>query len=76
MVQTKIPKSFLHLPHNSQGVPCFGRKICCSVLYQTERQAEIKPMPPGPLKGELVILDYFLLPFRGRGRHLIRVMPA
>jgi len=44
MVQTKIPKSFLPLPHNSQGVPCFGRKICCSVFYQTERQAEIKPV--------------------------------
>jgi hypothetical protein len=32
------------LPHNSQGVPCFGYKINCRLFYQTERQAEIKPI--------------------------------
>jgi hypothetical protein len=36
----KIP-----LPHNSQGVPCFGtNKYRCSIFNQTERQAEIKPI--------------------------------
>ena len=39
-------------PHNSQGVPCFGCKINCRLFYQIERQAEIIPMPPDPLKGE------------------------
>jgi hypothetical protein len=46
-----FPTKKLSLPHNSQGVPCFGitKNELQSVFNQTERQAEIKPRePPAP----------------------------
>jgi len=38
-------------------------KGCLALSNQTERQAEIKPMPPAPLKGEFIVLKIFSLSY-------------